>query len=71
MNFTSAFAEYGPDVPKLAEVLGISEPDADRLKNYMMDHKPLPSSLERKYLNKRARQMAKVFTLREIRGRHA
>lgn len=71
MNFTTAFAVYGPDTEKLAEVLRISPPDADTLKNYMMDHKPLCTSLERSKLNKRAVWMAKSLELREIRSAHA
>lgn len=66
MTFTAAFAVYGPDVPKLAEVLRIREPDADRLKNYMMDHKPL-TPREHKHINERCRRMAARHELRIIR----
>ncbi|MCR6502568.1 hypothetical protein MUO32_26430 [Shinella sp. CPCC 101442] len=41
MTFTAAFRAHGPDVPELASALGISHPDADMLKNWMMDNKPL------------------------------
>lgn len=66
MTFTAAFRAYGPDVPKLAEVLRIRDQDADRLKNYMMDHKPL-TPREHKHINERCRGMVARHALRLVR----
>lgn len=66
MTFTAAFTRFGPDVPKLAEVLRIRDQDADRLKNYMMDHKPL-TPRQHKHVNQRCRQMAARHALRLFR----
>lgn len=66
MTFTAAFALHGPDVPKLAEVLRIRDHDADRLKNYMMNHKPL-TPREHKHINERCRRMSARHELRIIR----
>ncbi|WP_416066081.1 hypothetical protein ACK9YZ_06940 [Rhizobium sp. ZK1] len=37
MTFLEAFTKYGPDVERIAEALGISPPEADRLINGYMD----------------------------------
>jgi len=66
MTFTAAFALHGPDVPKPAEVLSIRDQDADRLKNYMMDHKPLMPR-EHKHINERCRRMVARHSLRLVR----
>ena len=66
MTFTAAFRLFGPDVPKLAEALRIRDEDADRLKNYMMDHKPL-TPREHKHINERCRRMVARHALRQIR----
>lgn len=68
MTFTAAFALLGPDVPKLAEVLRIRDQDADRLKNYMMNHKPL-TPRQHKHINQRCRQMVARHALRLVRGK--
>lgn len=62
-TFTAAFSKHGPDVPKLAEVLRIRDQDADRLKNWMMDNKPL-DTLQVKVVNERCRRMVKRNALR-------
>lgn len=66
MTFTAAFALHGPDVPALADALRIRDQDADRLKNYMMDHKPL-TPREHKHINQRCRRMVARHALRLVR----
>ncbi|MDW9814949.1 hypothetical protein GOB25_07685 [Sinorhizobium meliloti] len=67
MTFTAAFLKFGPDVPKLAEVLRIRDEDADRLKNWMMDNKPL-DTLQVKSINAKCRRMVARNALRAIRN---
>lgn len=69
MTVVAAFRAFGPDVPKIAAMLGIRQEDADRLKNYMMDHKPL-TPRQHKHINERARGMVKRQELRVIREKH-
>lgn len=66
MTFTAAFLKFGPDVPKLAEALRIRDEDADRLKNWMMDNKPL-DTLQVKALNARCQRMVARHALRLVR----
>lgn len=39
MTFLEAFTKYGPDVERIAEALGITPPEADRLINEAMDRR--------------------------------
>ncbi len=39
MTFLEAFTKYGPDVERVAEALGITPPEADRLINEAMDRR--------------------------------
>jgi plasmid maintenance system antidote protein VapI len=39
VTFLEAFTKYGPDVERVAEALGITPPEADRLINEAMDRR--------------------------------
>ncbi|MCW0014886.1 hypothetical protein [Rhizobium sp. BT-226] len=39
MTFLEAFTKYGPDVERIAEVLNITAPEADRLINEAMERR--------------------------------
>ncbi|MGO6879451.1 hypothetical protein ACC734_17010 [Rhizobium ruizarguesonis] len=39
MTFLEAFTKYGPDVERIAEALGITPPEADRLINEAMERR--------------------------------
>lgn len=39
MTFLEAFTKYGPDVERIAETLGITPPEADRLINEAMERR--------------------------------
>jgi len=39
MTFLEAFTKYGPDVERIADALGITPPEADRLINDLMDRR--------------------------------
>lgn len=69
MTFTKAFRLHGPDTPALASALGSTEPNADKLKNWMMDNKPL-DALQVKSINARCRRMVARHALRSFREQH-
>jgi plasmid maintenance system antidote protein VapI len=39
MTFLEAFTKFGPDVERIAEALGITPPEADRLINEAMERR--------------------------------
>jgi DNA-binding MarR family transcriptional regulator len=39
MTFLEAYSKYGPDVERIAEVLGIKPADADRLINELLERR--------------------------------
>jgi plasmid maintenance system antidote protein VapI len=39
VTFLEAFTKYGPDVERVAEALGITPPEADRLINEAMERR--------------------------------
>ncbi len=39
MTFLEAFTKFGPDVERVAEALGITPPEADRLINAIMERR--------------------------------